>query len=327
MKFISVPVLASCLALLSSPAVAQAEKAARTAQAGAVQSQPAPDAATPAGPTRLIRPRARPGDRRCTLDGSHCIARTTYLEDVCRIISAASEKARIDPHFMARLLWQESLFDAAAISPAGAHGIAQFMPATAKRRGLKDPFNPAMAIFASARYLADMSKWYGNPGLAAAGYNAGESRVSDFIEDGRRLPPETRNYVQVITGLPGETWRDSPPEAHDFTLAPDLDFHAACLKLGAGRSIRRFRKPEPPWGVIIAAGRRQPTVEGFASRVRSEHPGLLSKSRIAYVNAVVPGFGTKPRVTAQVATDSRAAALRLCEQLRRRGAFCLVNRN
>jgi len=52
--------------------------------------------------------------------------------------------------FFARLIWKESRFDIKAVSPAGAQGVAQFMPATAKRRGLADPFDPEQAIPASA---------------------------------------------------------------------------------------------------------------------------------------------------------------------------------
>src|SRR5699024_3142965 len=88
---------------------------------------------------------------RCTGDGSLCIRAATYTEDVCTAIDHSASEAGIDPHFLARLLWQESLFEPAAISPVGAQGIAQFMPSTATMVGLDDPWNPAKAIQASAR--------------------------------------------------------------------------------------------------------------------------------------------------------------------------------
>ena len=95
-------------------------------------------------------PREAPDDRRCASDGT-CIRLASYVADVCGVIETAARRNRLDPSFFARLIWKESLFDAAAVSPAGAQGIAQFMPGTAELRGLADPFNPAEALLASAR--------------------------------------------------------------------------------------------------------------------------------------------------------------------------------
>ena len=103
-------------------------------------------------------PRSRPAappERRCTGDGGHCIALASYIPDVCRTIEAVARLNGVDVNFFARLIWKESLFDAGAISPAGAQGIAQFMPGTAALRGLRDAFNPAAALAASAEYLAE----------------------------------------------------------------------------------------------------------------------------------------------------------------------------
>ncbi len=75
--------------------------------------------------------------------------------------------------YLGRLIWKESLFDPAAVSHKGAEGIAQFMPQTAVERGLDDAFDPATAIAASAHYLADLRRQFGNLGLAAAAYKRG----------------------------------------------------------------------------------------------------------------------------------------------------------
>ena len=158
------------------------------------------------------RPRPRPDIERCTDDRQTCISLASYTGDVCTAIEQAALDHDLDPGFFARLLWQESLFDAAAISPAGAQGIAQFMPGTAALRGLADAFNPAMAIRASAAYLRDLTDQFGNEGLAAAAYNSGEARAGDFVQDDRGLPGETRAYVQIITGHSARSWRDAPPE-------------------------------------------------------------------------------------------------------------------
>jgi soluble lytic murein transglycosylase-like protein len=66
------------------------------------------------------------------------------------------------------VIWQESRFNARAVSPKGAAGIAQFMPQTASWHGLADPFDPTEALRHSARYLRELRDQFGNLGLAAA---------------------------------------------------------------------------------------------------------------------------------------------------------------
>lgn len=291
-----------------------------------------PAAASAAPTTPEVRPRHRPpdlsGPTRCTPDGAHCISLDSYTTDVCGLISTAAERAGLDKGFFARLLWRESLFDAGAISPAGAQGIAQFMPQTAALRGLEDPFNPAEAIVASADYLADLARQFGNLGLAAAAYNGGENRMERFTtQEGVILPRETIDYVSAITGHPVEAWRDAPPEEVDYRLDGDTPFLEACLTQAEGRSIRQFRDPTPPWGVVVAAGRRQATAEGFAARVKRENPGVLGGREIRIVQATIPRFGNGRQYTAQVPAQSQAEALSICKRLRSTGGFCVVSRN
>ncbi|KAF0675658.1 Transglycosylase [Profundibacterium mesophilum KAUST100406-0324] len=311
--------LAAALSLMATPAPAVLQTSSTPPVIGE-RSAPLPERAT-------RRPPARRTEKRCTEDRRHCIGVISYGADICRAISAAATDAGIDADFFARLLWRESLFDANAVSPAGAQGIAQFMPGTALLRRLDDPFNPAAAIFASAHYLAELTEVFGSEGLAAAAYNAGEARLADFAAGRRGLPPETRAYVAAITGHSGVTWRDSPPAEIDYRLDPERGFEEACRRMAAGKSVRRFRDPEPPWGVIVAAGTRRATVERFAARLRREHPDLLSGPEMRIVDAVIPGFGTRPRLTAQLAAASREEASDLCRLLRRKKVFCRVNRN
>ena len=127
-------------------------------------------------------------------------------EEVCEAIVRAAHNNDLPVHFFIRLLYQESTFRPAAISSAGALGIAQFMPETAADRRLDNPFDPALAIPASARLLRDHYRKFGNLGLAAAAYNAGPRRVDDWRAKKTPLPQETQDYVKVITGFPVETW-------------------------------------------------------------------------------------------------------------------------
>src|SRR6202035_2773403 len=110
----------------------------------------------------------------------------------------------------------ESRFDARAVSPKGAEGIAQFMPSTASWHGLADPFEPVEALRHSAAYLRELLD---NLGLAAAAYNAGPGRVSAWLTNHCALPAETRNYVALVTGWTADEWASSsPPEKADTTI-------------------------------------------------------------------------------------------------------------
>ncbi|CAN5732500.1 lytic transglycosylase domain-containing protein [soil metagenome] len=266
-------------------------------------------------------------DRRCTEDRAHCIAIETYIPDTCRIIEDLARETALDPHFFARLLWKESLFDPSAVSPAGAQGIAQFMPGTAVLRGLDDAFNPAKALHASAHYLAELSRTYGNIGLAAVASNGGEARAERFIAGEGGLPLETRDYVQAITGHGAEAWRDAPPETLDLALEAERAFLPACIAQAGNRSLREFRTgPQVlPWGVVIASNRERDGAERHAGRLRNRHASVLGGESVVVTQA---GTGAlRGRYTAQVGRTSRAEADALCDRLRRSGGDCMVLRN
>lgn len=102
---------------------------------------------------------------------------------------------------LAAQLMAESNFDPYAGSPAGAQGIAQFMPSTAAAYGLRDPYDPEEAIDAQAHLMSDLLHQFGSPQLALAAYNAGPAPVEacDCIP----AYPETQAYVTRILGLLG----------------------------------------------------------------------------------------------------------------------------
>ena len=127
-------------------------------------------------------------------------------EEVCDALVQSALNNDLPVPFFIRLLYQESTFRPAAISSAGALGIAQFMPETAAHRRLDNPFDPAQAIPASARLLRDHYRKYGNLGLAAAAYNAGPRRVDEWRAKKGPMPQETQDYVKTITGFPVESW-------------------------------------------------------------------------------------------------------------------------
>ena len=313
-------VLPILLALLAGPVPAQ-EPAHEPALSDVTEVEPVA--------ANVTRPVPRPArDQRCSADGQVCIRAQSYAEDVCRAIEDAAGAEGLDVGFFARLLWRESLFDASAVSHAGAQGIAQFMPGTAKLRGLVDPFNPAEAILASADYLKDLEREFGNLGLAAVAYNAGERRADRFLAGETGLPGETRAYVVAITGHAAEAWRDGPDLEPNLELDPGEPFREACLRKAVARSFPSFApeavsEPELlPWGVVLAALDSREAAERQAARVGALIPG----ERIDHVRMRVPGRADRRHV-AQVGRDTREEAEALCRQLRAEGAVCMVLRN
>src|SRR5215218_10509341 len=116
-------------------------------------------------------------------------------------ISRAAQRWSVAGTLLAAQLYQESRFNPFARSPAGAQGIAQFMPGTARAYDLDDPFDATGAIDAQAHLMRDLLRQFGSVPLALAAYNAGPGNVQPCM----CIPPipETRGYVARILGLLG----------------------------------------------------------------------------------------------------------------------------
>jgi Transglycosylase SLT domain/D-alanyl-D-alanine carboxypeptidase len=113
----------------------------------------------------------------------------------------AAARWNVSAALLAAQLMAESNFNPFAVSPAGAQGIAQFIPSTAAAYGLHDPFDPVAAMDAQAHLMSDLIRQLGSPQLALAAYNAGPAPV----EGCDCVPgiPETRAYVSRILALLG----------------------------------------------------------------------------------------------------------------------------
>jgi len=137
---------------------------------------------------------------------------TSGDQELDRIIFEVGEKQGVDPRFIHAVIWQESKYDIHAHSHAGAQGLMQLIPATAKRFGCEHPEDPEQNITAGTKYLSWLLKRFsGNVELALAGYNAGEGAVDKY--DG--IPPytETQNYVKIISQRYGKTYHPVLPPA------------------------------------------------------------------------------------------------------------------
>jgi len=138
--------------------------------------------------------------------------------DLDWIIFRAGENAGVDPRFIHAVIKQESKYNPKAVSHVGAQGLMQMMPATAKRFGLKDPFDATANVTAGTKYLKWLLKRFdGDVSLALAGYNAGEGAVDKY----KGVPPysETQDYVKKIVSNYGKTYHPVlPPDDAKFAF-------------------------------------------------------------------------------------------------------------
>jgi soluble lytic murein transglycosylase-like protein len=116
-------------------------------------------------------------------------------------IAKAAQRWNVGAALLAAQIYAESNFNPFARSPAGARGIAQFMPGTAEAYGLRDPYDAEQAVDAQAHLMRDLLGRFGSVPLALAAYNAGAGAVAacGCIPD----YPETEAYVAKILGLLG----------------------------------------------------------------------------------------------------------------------------
>jgi len=252
------------------------------------------------------------------------------VDDICRTLAQAADDNDLPEEFFTRLIWQESRFDPSAVSPAGAQGIAQFMPRTAAERGLADAFEPMEALRESASYLRELRATFrGSLGLAAAAYNAGPAQVEGWLAGRRRLPWETQAYVRIVTGHTAEAWAsEQPPQLETAAVSPT---GARCVEL-AKLLIERPRRRLPltsspawgPWGVQLAGSWSEGGVLAAYERLRRKHSAVLG-DRLPLVMYGRRGAGSTFIV--RVSEKTRSDANALCAKLRAAGGACIVLRN
>ncbi|KAA0123939.1 lytic transglycosylase domain-containing protein [Methylobacterium sp. P1-11] len=275
-------------------------------------------------------------------------ATETVEQALCRLIDDAAKARGLPVPFLTRLIWRESSFRVGVVSPAGAQGVAQFMPGTARERGLLDPFDPEQAIPHAAHLLADLKTQFGNLGLAAAAYNGGAARVSKWLAGDGGLPAETRAYVAAITGLPVDDWRTAPAKAVEYPegstpakpeekdakdAKPELP--KTCLQVTASLRIPsrgdRFalglnEGPAAPWGIQLAGNFSKALALQSFNRARSAYVGVIGEVRPMIIGTRLRNRGTRAFYRIRIPAQSRQAADDLCGRIRKVGGACVVLR-
>jgi hypothetical protein len=250
------------------------------------------------------------------------------VDEICRTLAQAAANNDLPEQFFTRLIWQESRFDPAAVSPKGAQGIAQFMPQTAAMRGLVNAFEPLQALRESASYLGELRTTFrGNLGLAAAAYNAGPGAVEAWLGGRGYLPFETQAYVRIVTGYTAEAWIAKPTPL--LESSPPAPSGARCVAL-AKVLLENVRHRLPlssspawgPWGVQLAGNWSEGSVLAAYERLRRKYPSILGDR--------LPLVMNNPRAApyiVRVSEKTRADANALCAKLHAAGGACIVLRN
>jgi hypothetical protein len=257
---------------------------------------------------------------------------------LCRLIDDAASANAVPSAFLTRLIFQESSFRAGVTSSAGAQGVAQFMPGTARERGLADPFDPEQALPNAAHLLADLRQRFGNWGLAAAAYNAGPARVSAWLSQRGDLPYETENYVLAITGATAQAWaddvrRDRSADARERTRRLSVpDAAAQCLTtvavIRAGRSQPSATEASfAPWGIQLAGNFSKARALASFQRVSARYGAIIGDVQPMVIGTRLRSRGTRAFYRVRLPAASRASALALCSRIQARGGACVVLRS
>jgi hypothetical protein len=255
------------------------------------------------------------------------------------MIESAAKAEDLPLEFFARVIWQESRFQADAMGPVTrngqrAQGIAQFMPGTASERRLLDPFDPVQALPKSAEFLNELRGQFGNLGLAAAAYNAGPRRVQEWLAGSGGLPQETRHYVAIITGSTVDDWAAAGKNGKMPDRAPTSSCRElmALLKRAPNPFVteleQRVKLGEArAWGVQLAAGFSRDKALAMYSRAIKRLSAVIGDQDPSLLSSVMRNRGSRTFYQVRIGADTRPAADDLCNRIRRAGGACFVLRN
>jgi hypothetical protein len=226
--------------------------------------------------------------------------RAEFASKICVAAELEAKANNIDPAFFARLLWRESLFDPNVVSYKGA-------------------------------FLSDLRSQFGNLGLAAAAYNAGEQRVLNWQNGKGSMPLETQDYVAFVTGKDVEEWKVSTASFPIPAIGKGEKFLDDCTSL-ASRKIKLSEPgiasaPRKPWGALIAANFSERTALSMYQRLKLRFPKLIAERQPMITRKKNLSRGTRRIVLVMLGEATAKDAQATCQSLNAVGAPCVVRKN
>ena len=182
-------------------------------------------------------------------------AHVPTADDICHALEQSAAENALPVEFFARVIWQESRFDARAVSPKGAEGDRAIHAGDRQLARSRRSVRSYGILAALGGFLRELVDQFGNLGLTAAAYNAGPGRVSAWLTNHRPLSAETRNYVALVTGWTVDEWASSsPPEKAETTISQGVPCtRLANLILAPKQERQRIAAHIPRWGIQLAA--------------------------------------------------------------------------
>jgi soluble lytic murein transglycosylase-like protein len=242
----------------------------------------------------------------------------TVEQTVCSLVDGAARENHVSVALLTRLIWTESRFRVRAVSPKGAQGIAQFMPATAAERGLADPFDPEQAVPKAARLVADLTRRFGN---------AGADRVASWLAGSGGLPAETQAYVIAVTGIPAEDWKRVRAQAK---TGDDVDGGDSCAAVTAAlrsEEAGSMSIPVAPWGVQLAGNFSKAIALASFARAAQRYQRIVGETQPMVVYGVLRSRGRLPFYRVMIPEASRTDAERTCRAILAAGGACAALRS
>lgn len=207
------------------------------------------------------------------------IERPSSNASIAAAIAEASQRYGVPEHWLRAIMRVESRGAVRAKSRKGAIGLMQIMPETwaylRARHGFgSNPYDPRENVLAGAAYVREMHDRYGAPGFLAA-YNAGPGRYEEFLSNGRSLPAETQNYVEMLAPAIGSDDRNPLGSALarlvSWTRAPLFAGHFGDTTISNAAATDRQRERGPAARLVLDVSAIVPRSDGlFPQGVRPE---------------------------------------------------------
>lgn len=289
-------------------------------------------------PSALEPQSAQPAPKEIPSRGESSAPAGLPADTLCNELGSTALQNDLPAQFFTRLIWQESRFDTSSVSRAGAQGIAQFMPATARERKLANPFEPIQALHEAARLLKELRTQFGNLGLAAAAYNAGPHRVREWLAGLGHLSRETRDYVQTVTGRRVEEWAASsasdnaavPAGSNPCSEIAGLISErqarlAAPLPVSTSRASALGQAVSAAWDLQLIGDSSEVRALSAYRELQKRFPEILRDRDPLVLRTPANGPASWYRV--RVVEKSLQGANALCTRLKSAGGTCLIQRH
>ena len=252
----------------------------------------------------------------------------SVIESICSLINSSARAQGLPVAFLTRLIWQESNFQPNAVSPAGARGIAQFMPATAGARGLADPFDPKRRSPRRPRCwpkCATSSAISASPPPPTTPDPAGSPNSSR----GRPISRARRRIMSRSSPtIPPRNGAANAAKLTDEAVFPD----GSCVQI-----VAKFHRAEPalfahssfwaPWGVQISGAFNKAAALRQYQRAEAQYAAILGGVQPMVLAGRLRSRGFRPFYRVRAPAQSRQQAEQMCAKLEKVGGACAVLRS